>query len=52
MEQFHWTQKQLYEENTMHQMHLISEYNTLKNKRAEAEERKAKSKSHQGGRFR
>jgi hypothetical protein len=45
MEQFHWTEKQMYDENTMARMFMISEYNEIRAAQQKEEERRAESEA-------
>jgi hypothetical protein len=45
MEQFHWTEAQLNEENSLLRILQISEYNKIKNQVAKEEENRSKSGS-------
>ena len=40
MEQFGWTEKELYEDNSYKRVRQLSEYNHLKNQHSKEEERK------------
>jgi len=45
MEQFGWTEEELYEKNTLERVMLISEYNTLQKVKHDEESRRAKSEA-------
>jgi hypothetical protein len=45
MEQFGWTEKQLYEENSLRRMTYISVYNELQKQVADMKQREAEAKS-------
>lgn len=51
MEQFGWTERQLYEDNSLERMAKISEYNAIRKLAQDEEERRAKQEA-QSARYR